>query len=55
MIECAGVTNRRKAGSVKGRPCRQRAIFWVWGQWWCWYHNPDAPKKLGEGYGSAEA
>lgn len=47
---CAGRVNRKKRGSVKGARCMQQGVFYVNGDYWCWYHRPDKPHVVGEGY-----
>lgn len=43
---CCGRTKRRGTA----RWCAQKAIVTVKGMTYCYYHNPNAPKKFGEGY-----
>ena len=44
---CAAKTKR----GGRERYCAQEAIhFDSEGRGWCYYHNPKAPKRFGEGY-----
>jgi hypothetical protein len=43
---CEGRTKRRGVE----RRCAQKGIFTYQGKLYCWYHNPQSPKKFGEGY-----
>jgi hypothetical protein len=45
---CCATTKRRG----KERMCAQRAITEYDGKPYCYYHNPRAPRKFGEGYAS---
>ena len=48
---CCAMTKR----GGKLRHCAQRAIYETAdGKTWCYYHNPKAPRKFGEGYGHEE-
>ena len=44
---CCGKTKRRGVE----RYCAQPWTRFVRGKRWCYYHDPDAPKKFGEGCG----
>jgi hypothetical protein len=45
---CCGLTDRR--GHL--RHCAQKAVTWdAAGRGWCYYHNPEKPRKFGQGYG----
>lgn len=45
---CCGRTKRRG----KERFCSQRAIVTRGRRSYCYYHDPENPKKFGQGYGS---
>ncbi len=45
---CCGVASRKRGPK---RPCAQKAIVHLLGRQYCYYHNPLAPKKFGQGYG----
>jgi len=47
---CAGRTKRRGTE----RACAQTPIVTVDGRQWCYYHNPDRPRKFGQGYDHEE-
>lgn len=45
-MKCSATTKRR--GTL--RPCAQPAIVTRNGKWYCYYHDPEEPRRFGEGY-----
>jgi hypothetical protein len=52
---CAGFSDRHRGIGHKPRICAQKAIIMRGGKPYCYYHDPENPKRFGEGKYSCAA